>query len=203
MGRPRAFDYDVARRLRKQGLTYRQIGDRLGVSGNAANRACNPAFNRRQQAKSKEAIEALRHPCFGGCGVLVWGHLTRSSGYCLKCYAERFWRHEVHGTESGQCAGCRCEACRLAANEAKRLRRERSRVPCSHGCGTLVDSINRRDPSKPPECRPCSRRRIVAERCADNLADTSVSGAPAGLREQAVEGDSLPVVPLAADEAAA
>jgi len=38
---------------------------------------------------------------------------------------------------------------------------------------------------------------------ADKLADGEPSGAPAGLREQAVEGDSLPVVPLAADEAAA
>lgn len=72
-----------------------------------------------------------------------------------------------HGTETYyQKYGCRCDACMAAAREAKRRRRERSRVPCSHGCGRLVDGINRRNPDKPPECPPCATQRIWRERRA-------------------------------------
>lgn len=71
-----------------------------------------------------------------------------------------------HGTEVRYNGGCRCEHCRAAASDAKRFRRLKSRVPCSHGCGAMVDSINRRNPEKPPECRPCSIRRVHAERKA-------------------------------------
>jgi hypothetical protein len=34
----------------------------------------------------------------------------------------------------------------------------------------MVDSINRRNPDKPPECWPCAMRRIAAERRAAALA---------------------------------
>lgn len=164
MGRPRKFDWDEARRLRAEGLTYREIGERLGVSHHAVNCACDAAVRMRKRADTKRRLEASRVPCRGGCGVLVWMQGGRS-GYCLSCLGER--RRVVrHGTENEYRQGCRCEPCRLAASEAKRRRREQSRVPCSHGCGTLVDSINRRSPDKPPECRPCALRRIHAERRA-------------------------------------
>lgn len=192
MGRPRSFDYDEAKRLRKLGLSYDEIGVRLGVSTNAVARACDPAFRRRQDALSKRAIEELRHPCFGGCGVLVWGHVA-GSGYCRACFAERFQRREVHGTECEYVThGCRCGECTRAATEAKRMRRERSRVPCSHGCGRMVDGINRRTPNKPPECQSCATKRVHAERRARKSADVhQPSGAPAGLREQTVAGGGL------------
>jgi hypothetical protein len=170
MGRPRAFDWDEAKRLRAQGLTYREIGERLGVSGQSVMCACDAAVRRRHRAQSRTLHESYRDPCRGGCGVLVsYRGLKPSTGYCKECWAERV-RFEAemrdsHGTESRYTKlGCRCALCRAAASEAKRKRRERSRVPCSHGCGTLVDAINRRNPGKPPECQPCAMRRIHAER---------------------------------------
>jgi hypothetical protein len=54
--------------------------------------------------------------------------------------------------------------CRTCQTEVKRAWRERNKVPCSHGCGTLVDAKNRRDPDKLPECRPCAIARIHADR---------------------------------------
>jgi hypothetical protein len=84
---------------------------------------------------------------------------------CVACYLADV--EAPHGTESRYRSGrCRCGECRRAATAAKRRRREASRVPCSHGCGTLVDGINRRNPDKPPECQPCAMRRVWAEKRA-------------------------------------
>lgn len=171
MGRPRAFDWDEAKRLRATGLTYKQIGERLGVSAHSVNCACNPALRRRQRAATRRLHESYAEPCRGGCGVLVSYVGNRpSTGYCFDCWAARK-RFEAemrdnHGTEARYKLGCRCAICREGASEAKRRRRLASRVPCSHGCGTLVDSINRRNPGKPPECRPCAHKRVLAEQRA-------------------------------------
>lgn len=161
MGAPRRFDHDEARRLRAQGLTYHAIGLRLGVSDTAVARACDPRVRRNFALASRRRLEAQRTPCRGGCGLLVWTHRPGHSGYCRACLGER--RNVArHGTETEYNQGCRCEACTAAATTARRRRRENTRVPCSHGCGTLVDSTNRRD--RPPECRPCAMARIHAER---------------------------------------
>lgn len=178
MGRPRAFDWDEAKRLRAQGLTYKEIGEHLGVSSHAAMCACNEKVRRKQRALSRKLIEDRKEPCRGGCGVLIHAHYGESreiSGYCRDCLSERRrfeaeMRHS-HGTESRYVnLGCRCPLCREAASQARRRRRERSRVPCSHGCGRMVDSTGRRNPSKPPECRPCSHARVIAERRAARAA---------------------------------
>jgi hypothetical protein len=168
MGRPRSFDYSEAQALRAQGLSYREIGERLGVSGNSVARACDPAYRRRQSESARRVTEGYRDPCRGGCGVLVtYRGLKPSTGYCIDCWHERVRfaaeMRDNHGTESRYRLGCRCLACRRAASEAKRRRREQSRVPCAT-CGTPVNSINRRFPDKPPECRPCAMRRIHEER---------------------------------------
>lgn len=169
MSRPRAFDYEEARRLRREGLSYVEIGRRLGVSANSAAKACDPGFRRRQDEAARRRSEWYREPCRGGCGVLVsYRGLRETTGYCVDCFNERrrfqAEMRDSHGTESRYRLGCRCLDCRRAASAARKQRRERSRVPCSQGCGRMVDSINRRDPDKPPECRPCALRRISEER---------------------------------------
>lgn len=162
---PRVFDHDEARRRHEAGESAAKIARDVGVSATAVLRAVNPAVRARMDAYSRSFLERMRTPCRGGCRRLVWTYATASSGYCRACYAEKFRRKVQHGTETEyRNHGCRCEACTRAASAAKRRRRERSRVPCSHGCGTLVDSINRRDPNKPPECLACALRRIHAER---------------------------------------
>lgn len=171
MGRPRSFDYDQAQALRAEGLTYMEIGRRLGVSANAAAKACDPAYRRRQNAATRRISETYREPCRGGCGVLVtYRGLKPSTGYCVDCLNERR-RFEAemrdnHGTETRYTLGCRCLACRQAASAAKKRRREQSRVPCIHGCGRMVDSINRRNPGKPPECPACALDRTKPQRIA-------------------------------------
>lgn len=90
------------------------------------------------------------------------GNLKRvPARQCRECVDRE--RAADHGTESRYSSGCRCDECRTAASAAKRERRIKSRVPCSHGCGTMVDWINRRQSGKPPECGPCSIKRLRAE----------------------------------------
>lgn len=167
MARPRAFDHDEARALRASGLVYSVIAERLGVSTNSVARACDTAYAKRQAAISKTLIEAKRRPCRGGCGVLVYDHYASGNrtGYCPTCLGEK--RREVngthHGTEYEYRYGCRCGDCRRAMNAARAVRRKRTFVPCSHGCGTLVDPYNNRYPGKPPECHPCALKRIRAD----------------------------------------
>jgi hypothetical protein len=69
-----------------------------------------------------------------------------------------------HGTESKYSAGCRCDECREAATAAKRRRREAARVPCSNGCGRMVEGINRRSAVKAPLCRVCANERTAIAR---------------------------------------
>lgn len=167
MPRPRKFDHDEARRLRAEGMTLIAIAERLGVSDTSVLHAVNEDLRVKANARVLENQRSKRRPCKGGCGRLVWTHTRRPdgtphSGFCVHCIQAH--EHPIqHGTESGYRRGCRCHLCRQASSAAKRRRRRNSRVPCSHGCGRLVDSINRRNPGKPPECRPCSHERVIAE----------------------------------------
>lgn len=165
--RPRTFDYDQAARRHAAGESINAIARSLGVSHHAIKYAIDEDFRIRANEKAVAyGMENYRELCKGGCGALVWikGKAHTPTGYCATC-SGLLRRTAEHGTESKyRNHGCRCDECRAAATKAKRDRRTRSRVPCSHGCGRMVDSINRRNPEKPPECSPCSNARIQSAR---------------------------------------
>lgn len=181
MAVPRKFDYDEARRLRAQGMTYAEIGALLGVSGSAIHLACNDAARERNNANSARwTRENARRACSGGCGRLVWTHMKGRTGYCPTCFAreiraadsvrptllfchyceewkpdEDFPRRRSLIARRGRAAGCR-----VCQTELKRDWRERNKVPCSHGCGRMVEGKSRRNNDKPFECHPCAMKRI-------------------------------------------
>lgn len=161
----RKFDHDEARRRHQAGESIADLAREMGVTWAGMARVVDARVGRQMDAQCVRNIERRREPCRGGCGRLVWMHTHGRSGYCPRCLAEKRRQESgpQHGTENEYTHwGCRCGPCRLAASEAKRQRRLRTRVPCSHGCGTLVDSINRRDNTKPPECRECVLKRVHA-----------------------------------------
>jgi hypothetical protein len=109
-------------------------------------------------------------PCRGGCGRNVWllnGHGRNRSGFCPSC-SGRLRRTAEHGTESRYNGGCRCAACRAAANAARNSRRRK--VPCAT-CGTLClapGEKGRRGSSR-ARCRSCfyeERRRTCQKEAA-------------------------------------
>jgi hypothetical protein len=164
MGRPRKFDYDEARKMYATGrFTMTEVARRFGVSRPAMWRVLDDEHRERADAESRRRTrERYLQPCIDGCETLTWA-IPGRVGRCPACTA-KLRRTAEHGTESRYSSGCRCDRCRRAASDAKRQRRIATRVPCSHGCGTLVDSINRRQPDKPPECVPCANVRVQAAR---------------------------------------
>lgn len=172
MAKPRTFDWDEAKRRYEAGETQTGIAKEYGVSVQAVWWACHPDKYKESFARNYAWSRANRRfPCLGGCGKLVWlmslhwsagGQRGDRSGLCMQCLAKQQREQAIHGTE-GVYKWCKCDLCRAAGTAAKRKRREATRVPCSHGCGTMVDSLNRRNPEKPPECQPCSVKRLKAE----------------------------------------
>lgn len=157
------FDHEEARARFALGEETASIARGYGVSWSAVKRVVDPQTRKKMDARARANIEARRVPCRGGCARLVWMHGARPrTGYCPKCLGEKT-NVVRHGTETEYSQGCRCGKCLTAASAAKRRRRENSRIPCSHGCGTLVDGINRGWPDKPPECRPCYYKRQRGE----------------------------------------
>lgn len=171
MAAPRKFDYDDARRRYANGESGIALAAEYGVSSQAVYRAVNDKMRERMDDAASAYMRDHRTICKGGCGRLVWTYaMAHRSGYCPTCNGLRL-RAAEHGTEVRYSSPykCRCDLCRQAASAAKRARREASRQPCVHGCGTLVDTINRGNPSKPLECRLCALRRIKAEQKQERL----------------------------------
>lgn len=78
----RKFDWDEARRLRAQGLSYGEIGRRLGVSATAIQRVCDAAYHARDRARL--AAQARRGICVD-CGAPASHNYSRPVARCKPC----------------------------------------------------------------------------------------------------------------------
>jgi len=186
----RKFDWDEAKRLRSEGWTYVRIAAVMGVTDTAVIRACDD----RQRAASKARVAAFQRSgvcvdCGGQCSRNATDLLNQKfHGRCrrcadvkqatsvrrleLQCQTCREWKPDrdfVSNKTLGHRRG-RSQSCRSCQTVLKRAYRTATKQPCSHGCGTLVDTADRRDKSKPLECHPCSVRRVQAERRAARQA---------------------------------
>jgi hypothetical protein len=86
MGRPRTFDYDEARRLRATGLTYEEIGQRLGVSDQAVGLACDPM----RRARAIERQRAKQAGRCADCGeVCSFNTYQQDEPRCRACSAQK------------------------------------------------------------------------------------------------------------------
>lgn len=157
MGAPRKFDWDEARRLRAQGMTYTAIGAQFGVTPSAVVFACDG----RALAMSKAAKAAYQqqHGNLSMYDTCACGERkAKRAKRCAKCFAatratqidERgnLWcstckRYRGPGCfptdfglmETRKGRGRQCTEC---GTKAKRAYRDARKVPCANGCGRMV-----------------------------------------------------------------
>lgn len=179
----RKFDWDEAKRLRKQGMTYKAIAETLGVSVTAVSLACNP----RQYAINRQTTSAYqrRGTCVD-CGERISSNYSKAILRCRECSA----LHQATTVRDSEllCSSCRewkpdtsfpfsrsepsarrgrhgtCSECQTRLRKAYR---ERHKVPCANGCGTMVEDCSRHSRSWTGLCRACwqeSRRDVRPRR---------------------------------------
>jgi hypothetical protein len=180
----RKFDWDEARRLYDGGLSYAAIGVRLGVSHGAVYFALNEAARKRMAARNSQwQREGVCAECGTGCSRNASRKVTRCSVCAnkrrattvreneLSCRCCKEWKpYNAFPMGGNHARSGRHHDCRVCLTEAKRAWRERNRVPCSHGCGSMVDAKNRLNPDKPHECHSCAMQRIWTERRQTQIA---------------------------------
>lgn len=177
---PRKFDHEEARRRFKRGENIADLAHELGVTWAAVSFAVD---RHRRNANLLLKAEQMSSHC-ATCGEpCSWNRYQQAEPRCLDCF-DKARTTSVRENEL-LCFGCRnwkpdndfphsaarhCHkrrgrhnCCRVCGSEMKRAWRERTKVLCSHGCGTLVHGKNRKHPEKPPECGPCSHARIQRE----------------------------------------
>lgn len=81
----RRFDWDEARRLRRQGLAYEEIARRLGVTGAAVARVCDPRI--RDRMASTTAAWMASGTC-EVCGARCSRNSARAYMRCAECANE-------------------------------------------------------------------------------------------------------------------
>ncbi len=133
MNRARKFDWDEAARLRELGLSYAEIGRRLGVSDTAVYYVLNPEARAQVSARDAEWRRAGTCPDCGGPATRLGGGRQNRCRACadrartlirdgerrcstckqwlpLALFARSSWRkHGYHG----QCRACNTEAKRV------------------------------------------------------------------------------------------
>ncbi len=122
----RKFDHDEAVARHAAGEAVSALAREYGVSLTAVYRVVDPRVRERMYAQSQKSLERRRMPCKGGCGVLVWPHGARTTGYCNSCYGDKL-REKTgpqHGTEVEYTYWkCRCVSCTAASRDARARRR--------------------------------------------------------------------------------
>ncbi len=145
----RTFDYDEAARLRSEGLTYSEIGERFGVTDAAIQRAVNPKRRAEMLARtaafqrsgicpdcggqaSRNGLN-LQHRCRSCASKLAATSVMPRSLRCAVCRVfkldDDFPRHRRRQHRRGRHTVCR--ACQAAVRQQSR---ERRKVPCKN-CG--------------------------------------------------------------------
>lgn len=121
-----------AHRLRAQGLTMREIGERLGRQRSTVAAWINDPDGSKQRE---------RHKRYGGtcerCGARTTGCNGRAKAPKLCAECTRQSKRAEHGTRTRYLSGCSCDDCRRASREYQRTLK--GKPPPSHGHSGYVN----------------------------------------------------------------
>jgi len=170
----RSFDWDEAKRLRKTGLTYNELGDRFGVSASAVRLACDDRARARLRAAS---YEYQRGGSCIDCGASISRNASRPALRCRQC--ANLAQSTTVADKTLRCCTCgewkpdndycytrggstkvrrgRHKECRSCQTIARRNYRGRHKVPCANGCGSLVLAPNEQREGSKGLCRSCAQ----------------------------------------------
>lgn len=159
MGRARKFDWDEARRLRAQGMTYAAIAAQLGVTSTAVALACDDRARAMAWARSAEYQRQHGNPfMYDTCACGGRKH-TRAKR-CRACW-EADHRKQIDEHGNLWCHHCkrylaprsfsadfrlmetrkgRRRVCTECDTKMRREYTEAHKVPCANGCGRKVRS---------------------------------------------------------------
>lgn len=191
----RKFDHGQARLLHAEGKTHREIAAQFGVDSNAIAIALNPATARRQRETSLRHEHTPCEKC-GATTLTAWHKGRRAPdgrALCRVCLGVE--RREAVIVVDGEVVAVKCgpcqewwppedypagprypdlrkegfaSACRSCGSAKRRAYRKRNKVPCSAGCGRMVEGKGRgntstgkngkrepRNPDRPYICVHC------------------------------------------------
>jgi hypothetical protein len=172
VSRPRKFDWDAAKRMRKSGMTYPAIAEHFGVSVTAIARVCDSRYRSRMDAAA--AAYQRRGVCVD-CGTRISSNVSRPVYRCKPCSALHRATN-VRDTEL-RCVTCkewkpdndypysrsarpthrgRHKTCRTCLTGLRRDYRDKHKVPCANGCGTLVLAPNEQRVGGTGMCHRCA-----------------------------------------------
>src|SRR3990172_4073356 len=95
------FDWDESQRLRREGLTYRTIGERMGVSSTAIALVCNP--HTREKFKKRSSEWQKQGTC-SVCGGPASQNRSRAPYPCKACASEK---QALVTNEEAWCVSCK------------------------------------------------------------------------------------------------
>jgi hypothetical protein len=174
----RKFDWEEARRLHAGGLSYQKIADRFGVSATAVMFACDDRARERMHAYVSEwQRQGVCVDCGGQCSrkfarCVACASALRATTVgdgVLRCVNCREWKPDDEfpmGQNRTALRRGRHNNCRACQTVLRRAYRDRNKVPCANGCGTMVLAPNEQAASARKKgsvatgmCRKCARNR--------------------------------------------
>lgn len=193
----RKFDHDEARRRYAAGESKTALAREYSVSSTAVARVVDRRVAKRMYAYTRAGFLSVCEECRGPAIHNPYNKRRAADGriLCHVCRGKAA-RTALEYTPGGVavaawCAACKRmlpfdefprgqrfkdvrpggihNSCRECQTVLRRNYREARKVPCSHGCGTLV-LHERPDPNKPSECQPCAIRRVNATRTRKQAA---------------------------------
>jgi hypothetical protein len=170
----RKFDHTEARRRYRAGESGPALAREYGVTPQAIYFAVSARVRAAQSASQWKRLRSVCSDCGQPCSFnryiqerprcracFVIAQTTNVRDDALRCGTCREWKWDTAFPYS---RAKRCEhrrgrhaQCRECCTKLRRAYRERNKVPCSHGCGTMVLHENG---GKAPECHPCAVARI-------------------------------------------
>jgi hypothetical protein len=184
----RKFDWNEAKRRYAAGESLYLIASELGVSHQAVRRVVVPGKMEEQAAYSRTLKGAGRCDDCGGpthagsryrgstrcrdCASLALATSVRENE--LMCFGCKEWKPDEEfplNKADSKARRWRHSFCRGCQTIARREYRNRNKVPCADGCGTLVLAPNEQAASARSHgatatgcCRSCANRRVQARR---------------------------------------